>query len=49
MALPEVWEGVSEENVTHLEIEVGPRRKCDSKLVECKKAKKIRLYECIDL
>lgn len=40
MALPEVWEAVSEENVTHLEIEVGPRWKCDSKLVECKKAKK---------
>lgn len=40
MALPEVWEAVSKENVTHSEIEVGSRWKCDSNLVECKKAKK---------
>lgn len=40
MALPEVWEAVSKENVTHSEIEVGPRWKCASKLVECEKEKK---------
>lgn len=40
MALPEVWEAVSKENVTQAEIEVGPRWKCNSKSVACKKAKK---------